>query len=108
MFDIFDNTQPSTKTEEQPISIDYTFHSSKSMNRLYFRLCNIIKICNHAYYNHAKPFVSDDEFDRYYKIVEYIEQLFPDYVTDNSPTQKVNHGFETEEQYNRAILYSRL
>ena len=42
-----------------------------------------------AYYVHARPTISDQEYDRFYRELLELEKSFPDLVTPESPTQRV-------------------
>lgn len=54
---------------------------------------------NYQYYVLAEPSISDLEFDKLLKELEFLEQQHPELVSPNSPTQNVggglNEGFET-------------
>lgn len=43
----------------------------------------------HAYYVIDQPLVSDQEYDRLYRQLEELETAYPEYITDDSPTQRV-------------------
>src|SRR5687768_12736692 len=42
-----------------------------------------------AYYVHARPTISDQDYDRLYRELLDLERQFPDLVTPESPTQRV-------------------
>ncbi len=42
-----------------------------------------------AYYNDDKPIVTDSEYDRMRRKLEQLEKAFPQFIKDDSPTQKV-------------------
>lgn len=44
---------------------------------------------NHKYYVEDKPEINDFEYDALYKELEEIEQLMPELITENSPTQRI-------------------
>ncbi|MCB9768522.1 MAG: NAD-dependent DNA ligase LigA [Candidatus Omnitrophica bacterium] len=54
---------------------------------------------NHLYYQKAEPEISDQEYDQLFKELEALEDKHPDWVTPDSPTQRVGgeplEGFET-------------
>ena len=62
-------------------------------------LCEIVRGHDYAYYVQARPVVSDQEYDRLYRALKEIESDFPEWVTPDSPTQKVGgkplEGFES-------------
>lgn len=64
----------------------------------YEKLCQEIWKHNNAYYL-GKPTISDEEFDALLKRLAAIEKEHPDWVTPNSPTQRVGEalvsGFKT-------------
>ncbi|MCR9133339.1 MAG: NAD-dependent DNA ligase LigA [bacterium] len=59
-------------------------------------LRSILNKANEAYYQDAKPFMSDKEFDESLKELEALEQKF-DLTSPDSPTQRV--GGETSSQF---------
>ncbi|MDL5054341.1 NAD-dependent DNA ligase LigA [Oscillatoria laete-virens NRMC-F 0139] len=52
---------------------------------------------NHAYYVEAHPEISDQEYDRLYKELESLEQAFPQFASEDSPTRRV--GGEPLKQF---------
>ena len=56
---------------------------------------------NYKYYVENSPVISDYEFDQLLKKLEVLEELYPDFVTPDSPTQRVGgeplEGFTTVE-----------
>ncbi len=62
-------------------------------------LKSILRFHEHRYYIQNEPLITDFEYDRLYKILEKAEQENPDWVTPESPTQRVgsslNDGFAT-------------
>ncbi len=67
-------------------------------HREYLKL--VEEICHHdyLYYVECKPTISDREYDRLYKLLEETEKEHPEWITPNSPTQRVSEtphkGFE--------------
>lgn len=65
----------------------------------YQRLCKEVWEHNKRYYIDHAPTISDEEFDFLLKKVEEMERDHPDWVTPDSPTQRVNEaltpGFKT-------------
>ncbi len=55
----------------------------------YLRLVEEIHTHNYHYYIACKPKISDREFDRLLKRLEEIEKEHPEWITPNSPTQRV-------------------
>jgi DNA ligase (NAD+) len=62
-------------------------------------LRNVIRYHEHRYYVMNDPAISDMEFDQLYKKLEAAEKAHPEWITPDSPTQRVgsslNQGFET-------------
>lgn len=53
-------------------------------------LCKIIRKYDNAYYVLSAPLISDAEYDSIYSELKEIEALFPELVTEDSPTQNVS------------------
>ncbi len=51
----------------------------------------------HLYYVHARPEIDDAEYDRLFRLLQAIEEAYPDLVTPDSPTQRV--GAEPIDQF---------
>jgi len=62
--------------------------SKEAKNRI-DRLRKEIDDHNYRYYVLDQPLISDYEYDRLYKELLYLERTFPEYVTPDSPTQRV-------------------
>jgi DNA ligase (NAD+) len=62
-------------------------------------LKNQIAYHNHRYYVLDDPEISDAEYDRLYRRLVELEQLHPDLVTPDSPTQRV--GGEPQEAFSQ-------
>lgn len=64
----------------------------------YDELCRTVRHNNELYYAKAQPEISDAEYDRLYREIEKIEAEHPEFVTPDSPTQRVGNdlsdGFE--------------
>lgn len=56
---------------------------------------------NRRYYNEAKPTISDVEYDRLFRELQALEEQFPEWRAEDSPTQRVGappvDGFEVVE-----------
>lgn len=57
----------------------------------YEELCRVIRHNNELYYAKAQPEISDAEYDRLYRELEELEAAHPDWVTPDSPTQRVGN-----------------
>jgi DNA ligase (NAD+) len=59
------------------------------------QLADEIRRHDHAYYVLAQPEVTDREYDQLYGELQELEKQFPEFITPNSPTQRVG-GAPTE------------
>lgn len=57
----------------------------------YDELCATIRRNNELYYAQAQPEISDAEYDKLYRELEELEAAHPDWVTPDSPTQRVGN-----------------
>lgn len=57
----------------------------------YEELCRIVRHNNELYYAKAQPEISDAEYDRLYRELERLEAEHPEFVTPDSPTQRVGN-----------------
>lgn len=61
-------------------------------------LKNILRFHEYRYYTLSDPLISDTEYDTLYKLLEATEATHPEWITPDSPTQRVgstlNAGFE--------------
>lgn len=57
----------------------------------YEELCRIVRHNNELYYGKAQPEISDAEYDKLYREIEEIEARHPEYITAESPTQRVGN-----------------
>lgn len=60
-------------------------------------IVSIIEEARTNYYQHDKPTISDEEYDKLFVELQKLEQEFPDLVTSDSPTQSV--GGEVSETF---------
>jgi len=58
-------------------------------------LRQVLQFHEYRYYVMSEPLVSDVEYDRLYKLLEKTEQLHPELVTKDSPTQRVGSSLNT-------------
>lgn len=67
----------------------------------YETLCREIHAHNAYYYDEHQPRISDEEYDRLVKRLEFLEKRHPEWVSSRSPTQKIEEsltsGFQTVE-----------
>ena len=57
----------------------------------YAELCNIVRHNNELYYAQAQPEISDAEYDKLYREIEELEREHPEFITPESPTQRVGN-----------------
>ncbi len=57
----------------------------------YAELCNIVRHNNELYYAQAQPEISDAEYDKLYREIEELEREHPEFITPDSPTQRVGN-----------------
>lgn len=57
----------------------------------YDELCRIVRHNNQLYYAEAQPEISDAEYDALYREIEELEAAHPEFVTPDSPTQRVGN-----------------
>ncbi len=57
----------------------------------YDELCAVIRRNNELYYAQAAPEITDAEYDALYRELEALEAAHPDFVTPESPTQRVGN-----------------
>ena len=52
-------------------------------------LVNIINEANYNYHVLDNPTITDQEYDSYYRELEILEEKYPEYVREDSPTHRV-------------------
>ena len=57
----------------------------------YAELCDIVRHNNELYYAQAQPEISDAEYDKLYREIEELEREYPEFITPESPTQRVGN-----------------
>ena len=65
--------------------------SQQSPQQRYAELCDIVRHNNELYYAQAQPEISDAEYDRLYREIEKLEREHPEFITPDSPTQRVGN-----------------
>lgn len=63
----------------------------QSPQERYAELCNIVRQNNELYYAQAQPEISDAEYDKLYREIEELEREHPEFITPDSPTQRVGN-----------------
>ncbi len=65
--------------------------------KIYWKLIDIIVDHNHLYYINNEPIISDWEYDQIFAYLKKIEELHPELISSNSPTQwlvgQISEGF---------------
>jgi DNA ligase (NAD+) len=62
---------------------------SAALRQRHTELAALLRAHDHAYYVLAQPSISDQEYDRLYHELLDLEQAHPDWVTPDSPSQRV-------------------
>lgn len=65
--------------------------AQQSSQERYAELCNIVRHNNELYYAQAQPEISDAEYDKLYREIEELEREHPEFITPDSPTQRVGN-----------------
>ena len=69
------------------------------MENIEKRIEELIKILNKAnidYYKYDNPTISDQEYDKYLRELTNLEEKYPEFRKDNSPTTRVGGFVATE------------
>ncbi len=67
----------------------------------YLRLVEELTVYEHAYYVLAKPLVADAEYDRKFLELKALEVEHPDWVVENSPSQRVGAPLPEGSKFER-------
>lgn len=65
--------------------------TQQSPQERYAELCDIVRHNNELYYAQAQPEISDAEYDKLYREIEELEREHPEFITPDSPTQRVGN-----------------
>lgn len=68
----------------------------------YQELIFFILEASKSYYELSKSLISDEEFDRLYILLRKIEELHPDRIINNSPTQNLLHQASKIDSFQKA------
>lgn len=63
--------------------------SEKNIHLFYIQLIDCLVDHNHLYYIENKPIISDKEYDEFFEYLKKIEEVHPEIITSNSPTQSL-------------------
>ena len=66
-----------------------------------FKLVALLNKYSYDYYVEDNPQISDTEYDTLYKQLEKLEQEYPEFILDNSPTQRV--GDKVLDEFEKVI-----
>ncbi|MBK6573520.1 MAG: hypothetical protein IPG21_13785 [Saprospiraceae bacterium] len=58
----------------------------------------LLKYHEWKYYVDNDPVISDFEYDQLYKLLERTESIHPDWITEDSPTQRVSSDLSTRQE----------
>ncbi len=70
---------------------EFAASQQQSPQERYAELCNIVRHNNELYYAQAQPEISDAEYDKLYREIEELEREHPEFITPDSPTQRVGN-----------------
>jgi DNA ligase (NAD+) len=76
------NIQSFIKTHHETNNLN-----GKEVSDFYIQLIDCLVDHNHAYYIENTPIISDKEYDDLFDYLKKIEELHPELITSNSPTQ---------------------
>ena len=62
-------------------------------------LTKLLNEANYSYYVKAESFITDQEYDKYIRELEELEEKYPEYAKDDSPTKRV--GGEVINSFNK-------
>ena len=68
------------------------FHSEGAPDEQISQLREVINYADWKYYVQSEPVLADAEYDEIFRHLKAIEEQYPEYVTDDSPTQRVAKG----------------
>ena len=71
--------------------MDLFEYAEQSPRHRYEELCRIVRHNNELYYAKAQPEITDAEYDRLYRELEELEAAHPEWITSDSPTQRVGN-----------------
>jgi DNA ligase (NAD+) len=60
------------------------------------QLRGLLRFHEYRYYVMNDPFIADNEYDRLYKLLERTEEIYPELVTPDSPTQRVGSSLNQQ------------
>lgn len=75
--------------------------SNMSIEEKIIKLRKVINYHNYKYYVEDNPEISDAQYDELYKQLVYLEQLRPDLITPDSPTQRI--GGQPLKQFEEVV-----
>ena len=72
----------------------------ETAKKIYQDLIDIINYHNYLYYVKAQPVISDYQYDQLYHYLEDLEKKFPQIISPESPTQRLN--IPVQEEFKKA------
>lgn len=95
------------KNEFEEIKKKVETYSREEARKRIEELRRLIEYHNYRYYVLDSPEISDAEYDALYRELELLEQRFPEFITPDSPTQRVGappkEGFKPVRHYRRLL-----
>lgn len=83
-------------------SNDLDNFNKPQLEEFYKWLIDIIKYHNNLYYNQDSSIITDWEYDKLFDLLLYFENLHPDLLSPNSPTQSIQDQFDTQTEFAKA------
>lgn len=63
--------------------------SKSTVEVIYIDLIQLLWYHSKLYYEYAQPIISDNEYDKLFDLLKYIEEIYPDLIRKDSPTLQV-------------------
>ena len=76
-----------------------TQHSQRNVDSIRTRIHELAALIRHhdyLYYVKHSPEISDHAYDRLYRELERLEKAYPQFITPDSPTQRVGHPVDSD------------
>ncbi|MFL9481684.1 NAD-dependent DNA ligase LigA [Chitinophagaceae bacterium LWZ2-11] len=98
MYTIEQTKELQSNTQEWLANLNSSNLEEKSVSRIE-ELRKALRFHEYRYYIMSDPLISDEEYDKLYKLLQRIENKHPELITNDSPTQRVgsslNQTFKT-------------
>ncbi|MCO5249690.1 MAG: NAD-dependent DNA ligase LigA [Chitinophagales bacterium] len=99
MLDLFSSNSSELLDKTQQvlsINIDEVKEDRIKLKDFIVELSDIIKEHSKLYYNKSTPIISDFEYDKLFQLLKTLEQSFPDFKLEDSPTEQVGSTVQDE------------